>query len=145
MDSDRVRGIGPQPYNQHDVLLNSSLRKKAWPVCVALALSLVFVGQVRGQNAADAVAQEAANAGRGRILLVLPFDNRTGQPSLEWIREAAAEILSQRFASAGFAPMNRTERLYALDHLGLPEGGPWPDARSDRSFRLAYMEAHTRA
>jgi hypothetical protein len=53
---------------------------------------------------------------------VLPFDNRTGQPSLEWIREAAPEILSSRFASAGFAPMSRADRLYALDHLGLPQG-----------------------
>jgi tetratricopeptide (TPR) repeat protein len=55
-------------------------------------------------------------------LLVLPFDNRTGQPSLEWIREAAPEILGSRFLSAGFAPMSREDRLYALDHLGLPEG-----------------------
>jgi tetratricopeptide (TPR) repeat protein len=53
---------------------------------------------------------------------VLPFDNRTGQPSLEWIREASAEILSSRLASAGFAPMSRAERMYALDHLGLPQG-----------------------
>jgi tetratricopeptide (TPR) repeat protein/TolB-like protein len=58
----------------------------------------------------------------GRILLVLPFDNRTGQPSLEWIREAAADLLSTRFASAGFDPMNRADRVYALDHLGLPQG-----------------------
>jgi tetratricopeptide (TPR) repeat protein len=54
--------------------------------------------------------------------LVLPFDNRTGQPSLEWIREAAPEILSSRFASAGFAPMSREDRRYALDHLGMPQG-----------------------
>ena len=53
---------------------------------------------------------------------MLPFDNRTGQPSLDWIREAAPEVLSSRFTSAGFAPMNRTQRLYALDHLGLPQG-----------------------
>jgi tetratricopeptide (TPR) repeat protein len=52
----------------------------------------------------------------------MPFDNRTGQPSLEWIREAAPEILSSRFASAGFSPMSRADRLYALDHLGLPQG-----------------------
>ncbi|MGP8251412.1 MAG: tetratricopeptide repeat protein [Terracidiphilus sp.] len=58
----------------------------------------------------------------GRILLVLPFDNRTGQPSLEWIREAAADLLSTRFASAGFAPMTRADRVYALDRLGLPQG-----------------------
>jgi len=70
-----------------------------------------------------AAAQSAAPApSTGRILLVLPFDNRTGQGNLEWIREAAPELLSSRFASAGFAPMSRADRLYALDHLGLPQG-----------------------
>jgi tetratricopeptide (TPR) repeat protein len=64
----------------------------------------------------------ASTADRARILLVLPFDNRTGQPSLDWIREAAADLLSSRFASAGFAPMTRADRMYALDHLGLPQG-----------------------
>src|SRR5271165_1257245 len=63
-----------------------------------------------------------AAAGGARVLLVLPFDNRTAQPSLEWIREAAAEILSTRFASAGFEPTSREDRIYALDHLGLPQG-----------------------
>ncbi len=61
-------------------------------------------------------------ANHGRILLVLPFDNRSGQPSLDWIREAAADLLSSRFAAAGFEPTTRTDRIYALDHLGLPEG-----------------------
>jgi len=77
--------------------------------------------QARGQDAAQSGADGAAQS-HGRILLVLPFDNRSGQPSLEWIREAAPEILGRRFASAGFAPMRRADRLYALDHLGLPEG-----------------------
>jgi tetratricopeptide (TPR) repeat protein len=72
------------------------------------------------QSAAGGDADQTT--ARGRILLVLPFDNRTGQPNLEWIREAAPEILSSRFASAGFAPMSRADRLYALDHLGLPQG-----------------------
>jgi tetratricopeptide (TPR) repeat protein len=63
-----------------------------------------------------------AEAGRGRILLVLPFDNNSGQPSLEWIREAAPQILGSRFSSAGFAPLSRADRQYALDHLGLPPG-----------------------
>jgi tetratricopeptide (TPR) repeat protein/nucleotide-binding universal stress UspA family protein len=71
-----------------------------------------------GRNGAPDGPAEA----HSRILLVLPFDNRTGQPSLEWIREAAPEILSSRFASAGFAPMSRDDRRYALDHLGLPQG-----------------------
>jgi tetratricopeptide (TPR) repeat protein len=103
------------------VLLISSLRRcKVWPVRAAVVLSLIFALQARGQNVET--AQDASNPGRGRILLVLPFDNRSGQPSLDWIREAAPEILSSRFSSAGFAPMSREDRLYALDHLGLPPG-----------------------
>jgi tetratricopeptide (TPR) repeat protein len=88
---------------------------------VALFLSVVLGLQARSQ-AAPGMGQAADSVGRGRILLVLPFDNRTGQPSLEWIREAAPTILSSRFTSAGFEPMSRADRLYALDHLGLPEG-----------------------
>ena len=75
----------------------------------------------QGQSSGDSSATTSA-ADRGRILLVLPFDNRTGQPSLEWIREAAAELISSRFRSVGFEPMSRADRRYALDHLGLPQG-----------------------
>lgn len=89
-------------------------------------------------------------SGQGRILLVLPFDNLTtpvvaaapapalpsanpvtpaSGPSpasldaanLGWIREAVPDILNSRFTSAGFFPLTREDRLYALDHLGLPE------------------------
>jgi len=90
---------------------------------VGLGLALTFsVGiEAHCQSAGDGGPAHANNA-RGQILLVLPFDNRSGQPSLEWIREAAPEILSARFTSAGFAPMSRPDRLYALDHLGLPQG-----------------------
>jgi len=76
--------------------------------------------------ALPASAQLPAIAGgqpdRGRILLVQPFENRSSQPNLEWIREAAPDLLTARFASAGFAPMSRADRLYAFDHLGLPMG-----------------------
>lgn len=85
---------------------------------MSLALLCALAIPAFSQLSSDALA----TAGRGRILLVLPFDNRTGQPSLDWLREAAPSILSSRFTSAGFAPMSRTDRLYALDHLGLPQG-----------------------
>jgi len=90
---------------------------------VGLTIILAFSVAVcaGGQSASDAAATQFT-ADRGRILLVLPFENRTGQPSLEWIREAAADLLTRRFRSAGFEPMNRADRLYALDHLGLPQG-----------------------
>lgn len=88
---------------------------------LVLALAFSMVVSARAQSAADGAATPSAS-GRGRILLVLPFDNRSGKPSLEWMREAAAELLGSRFRSVGFDPMRRADRMYALDHLGLPEG-----------------------
>ena len=104
-------------YNQpvvHTLISSRSRRvgQLAYPLGVGLAFALAATANASGQAASES----------GRILLVLPFDNRTGQPSLEWIREAAPEILSSRFASAGFEPMSRADRMYALDHLGLPQG-----------------------
>lgn len=100
------------------------LRRTILRACVAGFVGVVCIFGVvcaPAQTVPSAAAISSA-ADHGRILLVLPFDNRTGQPSLEWIREAAAELLSSRFDSAGFAPMSRADRMYALDHLGLPQG-----------------------
>ena len=104
---------------------HSSSRFNGLSALIAFLLSLWICVAVSAQTPAQAPSPAeaaAATAGKDRILLVLPFDNRTGQPSLEWIREAAPALLSSRFTSAGFAPMSRTDRLYALDHLGLPQG-----------------------
>jgi tetratricopeptide (TPR) repeat protein len=119
----RPAGHGGKAYNLPVVSNSFSFRlpitgrRKA---CAALVLILgVFAAHgAAGQTAGD---DAPSAADHGRILLVLPFDNRTGQPSLEWIREAAANLLGSRFASAGFAPMTRADRMYALDHLGLPQ------------------------
>ena len=113
-------------YN-HPVVIFSSSYRFSW-LKTAHARAALYVGLALFLSASALRAQAptpqnaSPTAGGGGILLVLPFDNRTGQPSLEWIREAAPEILSSRFASAGFAPMSRADRLYALDHLGLPQG-----------------------
>ncbi len=88
----------------------------------AFALLFAAVAFAQEKPAAEALSSEAAMGGHGRILLVLPFDNRSGQMSLDWVREAAAELLNSRFSSAGFAPLSREDRMYALDHLGLPQG-----------------------
>jgi tetratricopeptide (TPR) repeat protein len=74
---------------------------------------------------AQSGAYESTNAAgvsvkEHRLLLVLPFENRTGQANLDWISEAVPEIFNQRLASAGFMPISRLDRQYALDHLGLP-------------------------
>jgi tetratricopeptide (TPR) repeat protein len=56
----------------------------------------------------------------GRLLLVLPFENRTGTAGLNWIGEAFPDILNRRLNSSGYMAIGRGDRLYAFDHLGLP-------------------------
>jgi Flp pilus assembly protein TadD/TolB-like protein len=56
----------------------------------------------------------------GRVVLVLPFDNRSGQANLEWVGNSFPDTLNQRLTSAGFLAISRDDRQYALDHLGLP-------------------------
>jgi tetratricopeptide (TPR) repeat protein len=120
-------GKGVNAYNQAVVLSNSLFRfsrtrRVLSGAIVAVSMAFFAFTYSQGQVPAEGAPGGTPAADRGRILLVLPFDNRTGQPSLEWVREAAAELLGSRFRSVGFAPMNRADRMYALDHLGLPQG-----------------------
>jgi tetratricopeptide (TPR) repeat protein/TolB-like protein len=82
---------------------------------LAVIIALFVAPAAHTQATAD-----AANP-HNRILLVLPFDNGSNQPNVEWIREAAPEILTSRLAAVGFSPLSRTDRRYALDHLGFPQ------------------------
>ena len=61
-----------------------------------------------------------APAPGARVVLVLPFENRSGQPNLNWISDSFPDTLDQRLSSAGFLTISRDDRVYALDHLGLP-------------------------
>jgi tetratricopeptide (TPR) repeat protein len=73
------------------------------------------------QAPAPSSATEAIAAhGQGRLLLVLPFEDHALAPNLGWIGEAVPELLNERLAAARFMPIGRADRLYALDHLGLP-------------------------
>ncbi len=91
------------------------LRLKSSPLsfCICVLLSLGRLSVLQAQAQADL---------GGRVLLVLPFDNRTGQPNLEWIAESFAETMNVRLSSAGYLTISRSDRDYALDHLGLPLG-----------------------
>ncbi len=66
-----------------------------------------------------AFAQTPDSAG-GRVVLVLPFDNHSGNASLNWIGDSFPDTLNKRLASAGFLTISHDDRQYAYDHLGLP-------------------------
>ncbi len=57
----------------------------------------------------------------GRLVLLLPFENRSNDPTVDWIGTAFPDIFSRRLAGADYLPLGREDRLYAFDHLGLPE------------------------
>jgi tetratricopeptide (TPR) repeat protein len=84
-----------------------------------LAASFVFSAGM----SATAYAQASANAADempGRLILVLPFENRSGQTALNWIGDSFPDTLNARLNSAGFLTITRDDREFALDHLGLP-------------------------
>jgi tetratricopeptide (TPR) repeat protein len=66
-----------------------------------------------------AFAQAAEDAG-GRVVLVLPFDNHSGNASLNWIGDSFPDTLNKRLTSAGFLTISHDDRQFAYDHLGLP-------------------------
>ncbi len=56
----------------------------------------------------------------GHLVWVMPFQNNSAQPGIDWIGTSFPEIMNQRLSSAGFLTIRREDRRYALKHLGLP-------------------------
>ena len=52
--------------------------------------------------------------------LVMPFENASGAPGLEWIAEAFPAVLSQRLNSPALFVLSREDRLRAYDRAGIP-------------------------
>ena len=56
----------------------------------------------------------------GHLVWVMPFQNNSAQPGIDWIGTSFPDIMNQRLSSAGFLTIRREDRRYALQHLGLP-------------------------
>ena len=55
-----------------------------------------------------------------QILLIMPFENTSSQPGVDWIGEAFPEVLSSRLSSGPLYIVSRDDRLLAFDQLGIP-------------------------
>ncbi len=84
-----------------------------------LALAVSAAAQ---SSPASSMSAASAAPIDGRLVLVLPFDNHSLQPGLDWIGESFPTLLNARLRSAGFLTIRREDRQYALQHLGLPKG-----------------------
>lgn len=64
---------------------------------------------------------QARAVSSGRVVLVLPFENRSGNASLNWIGDSFPDTLNRRLNSSGFLTISHDDRSFAYEHLGLPK------------------------
>ena len=56
----------------------------------------------------------------GQTLVILPFENQSRTPNLEWIGDSFPETVGQKMVSKSLYVVGRQERLAAFDRLGIP-------------------------
>ncbi|HEV3040163.1 MAG TPA: tetratricopeptide repeat protein [Candidatus Angelobacter sp.] len=100
-----VMAIMAMPYNLCSLSRPASI--------FVLVLSLAVVHPLCAQNRASSVRAS-------RILLIMPFENVSKVPGIDWIGEAFPEVLGNRLNSGSLFIISRDDRLYAFDRLGIP-------------------------
>jgi len=83
-------------------------------------LRLIAVLLTLGALSATARAQAARPT--GLTAAIVPFENRSNAPGLEWVGESFPEFLEERLASPGIYVLSREDRLRACDRMGIPVG-----------------------
>ena len=103
--------------------LDSATRRKAYNLVIlrnssALGLiSLLLAGLVIPECL---LGQQGEGQHSSQILLIMPFENASNAPAMDWIGEAFPEVLGQRLNLRSLFLVSRADRLSALDRLGLP-------------------------
>ena len=85
-------------------------------------VSLLLCASLRAQ---DATVSGRAAVGRivvGHTLVVIPFENASPTPGLEWLGESFPETFHQQLDSPILYVASREERLRAYDRQGIPAG-----------------------
>lgn len=89
---------------------NRGVLNRIFPI---FALICAFVATAAGQA-------RTSPAPAAQTIVVLPFENESKAPGLEWISESFPEVLGQRLASAALYVVSREDRMYAFDRAGIP-------------------------
>jgi Tfp pilus assembly protein PilF/TolB-like protein len=67
-----------------------------------------------------AQGEQAGQFQTSHMLLIMPFENLSGTPGLDWIGEAFPEVLNTRLNSNAMFVISRDDRMGAFDRLGIP-------------------------
>ncbi|HEY1936904.1 MAG TPA: tetratricopeptide repeat protein [Candidatus Angelobacter sp.] len=87
------------------------------PVSIVLSLLLFAARAVTLPLPAQ---QQPGPVRVSRLLLIIPFENTSNTPGVDWISEAFPEVLGTRLTPSGLFIMGREDRLNAFDRLGIP-------------------------
>jgi tetratricopeptide (TPR) repeat protein len=68
----------------------------------------------------SAVAFAQGPATAGQTVLVVPFDNQSKAPGIEWISDSFPELLQERLNSPTLFVLPRPDRIRAYDRVGIP-------------------------
>src|SRR5579863_9690520 len=68
----------------------------------------------------SAVAAAQTPSAAGQTVLVVPFENQSKAPGLEWIGDSFPELLQERLNAPTLFVLRREDRLRAYDRLGIP-------------------------
>ncbi len=58
--------------------------------------------------------------GASQTMVILPFENASKAPGIEWIGESFPEVLGQRMSIPSLSMYSRADRVAAFDRLGVP-------------------------
>ncbi len=75
-----------------------------------------------GQSMLDQTATAAGHPVAGRTMVVIPFENASPTPGLEWIGESFPETFHEQLNSPVLYVASRDDRLRAYDREGVPAG-----------------------
>jgi tetratricopeptide (TPR) repeat protein len=89
---------------------NRAILNRLFRICVPLVL-LFSMMPARAQTRA---------ASSSATIVVLPFENRSGAPGLQWIGESFPEVLSERMSMPWLYTVPRSDRAYAFERVGVP-------------------------
>jgi len=96
--------------------------KRASVFAFVSLVSLLFCPSLRAE---DTPASDRTSDGRtdaGRTMVVIPFENTSPTPGLEWLGESFPETFHEQLNSPVLYVASRDERLRAYDRQGVPAG-----------------------
>ena len=67
-----------------------------------------------------ASAQQPQFVRYNQMLMIMPFENASNVPGIDWIGESFPEVIGSRLNSTSLFLIGRDDRIYAFDRLGIP-------------------------